>query len=88
MNLAQAQQVYFLGMRLALERTEARYRGVRGDSDAVVDGIIRLNAEQRLATMTAGAKRGREAIDPVAAKVEPAKTTIAPPEPRRSPSTT
>ena len=57
-------------------------------SDAVVDGIIRLNAEQRLATMTAGAKPGREAIDPVAAKVEPAKTTIALPEPRRSPSTT
>ena len=54
MNLAQAQQIYFLGMRLALERTEARYRGVRVDSSALVDGIMRLNAEQRLAAMTAG----------------------------------
>jgi len=41
-------------MRLALERTEARYRGVRVDSSALVDGIMRLNAEQRLAAMTAG----------------------------------
>ena len=87
MNLAQAQQVYFLGMRLALERTEARYRGVRGDSDTLVDGIIRLNAEQRLAAMTAAGKPGREAMDPVAANVEPAKSTIAQQETRPSPST-
>jgi integrase len=86
MNLAQAQPIYFLGMRLALERTEARYRGVRVDSSALVDGIMRLNAEQRLAAMTVSAGPSNELANPGPAKVVSAATTAASPDPAASTS--
>ena len=57
-NLAQAQQIYFRGMRLALEQTAARYRAVRPDDDALVAGIIRGDAERRVAEVSQAPLRG------------------------------
>ena len=47
-NNAQAQQIYFRGMRLALEQTAARYRAERRDDDVLVAGLIRADADRRV----------------------------------------
>jgi integrase len=54
-NLAQAQQVYLRGMRLALQQTAARYRAQPIDDEAFVVGLIRAEAGARAALAAAGA---------------------------------
>jgi len=54
-NLAQAQQIYFRGMRLALEQTATRYRAERYDDDALVAGLIRAEVDRRVADVSAAA---------------------------------
>ena len=44
MNLAQAQQVYFRGMRLALQQTAARYRAQPIHDEAFVVGLMQAEA--------------------------------------------
>lgn len=54
MNLAQAQQVYLRGMRLALQQTAARYRAQPIGDEAFVVGLIQAEAGARVA-VAAGA---------------------------------
>ncbi len=57
-NIAQAQQIYFRGMRLALEQTAARYRAERRDDDVLVAGLIRADADRRVAEVSPAPLRG------------------------------
>jgi hypothetical protein len=71
-NLAQAQQVYLRGMRLALQQTAARYRAQPIDDEAFVVGLIRAEAGARAALAAAGApsRMGRSEGSPKPRHIE------------------
>ena len=52
MNLAQAQQVYFRGMNLALQQSGGRYRGERVDDALIVERLIKNEVEARVDALT------------------------------------
>ena len=86
MNLAQAQQVYFRGMRLALQQTAARYRAQPIDDEAFVVALMQAEAGARAAVAAAGAlsRMGRsEASTTASAEPHVAVSAgpAAPPEP-------
>jgi integrase len=55
MNFAQAQQVYFHGMMLALQQSDRRYRGVTAEGADLVDRLLKADVDGRVAAVSPGA---------------------------------
>jgi len=69
MNMAQAQQIYFRGMALALQQSDRRYRALPPDDHDLVAGLLMAGVDARAAAVGPGAapRTPASAVSPQAA---------------------